>query len=388
MEITGLIPDGYTDCTGLINRAIQQLPDEGGELVLPPGDILIEKPIIIDRSKVSIRGYGREITRLLIGSSGLGFSIGHSQNQISRIRLSDLTINTTNTLSNGAGISAHLVIDIRITNCLLANLHCGIELNNASFAYITDVEIIDPGTASDKGIGVLIHGNGIHNDQYLTRVFVQSRKQVKPCDAGYRIVNTQGIWMDSCGAFHCNTGVHLMADNGKTLEHVFLSNNAIDSCVGHGFLINAGPGARARRIQSIGDWSSSNQGHGVLVDGAEGEIEDIKLLSSRLYGNGGDGVHISNTKSITIDNATIAGNGINGHSSGISIANPCELIAIRNNIIGAYSGFENTQSFAISGLDHVSRGLVTGNIFEPNRNGVFSAVSPRVLIANNLDPVN
>ncbi|KKB63835.1 hypothetical protein WM40_09185 [Robbsia andropogonis] len=379
-----IIADGYTDCSRAINRAIELLPPHGGEIVLPAGDILLRQPIRIENGRVSIRGAGREVSRLIIDSpEGTGIHIESPTGQVSRVKIADLSINTVRTLTTGAGIQIVRGYDVRVTNCLLANLYCGIDSLDSSFVYFTDCEVIDP--LAETGVGLLVHGSGVHNDQYLQRVFVQTRQQVTPCEAGIRIANSQGFWVDQCGVFHCKTGLHLLAMAGMTLEHGFLSNNAIDTCEGPGILIESGEGAVVRRIQSTSDWSCSNAGHGVILNANDGNIDDVKLMGSRVYGNGGDGIFVGNVGTLQVDNCNVAGNGRNGVSSGLSVNGRCSSLAVRNCTIGAFSGYPNTQAYALAGLDGAERAIVTGNVFEPNRLGVYASHPARALIANNLE---
>ncbi|WP_082706967.1 right-handed parallel beta-helix repeat-containing protein [Pseudomonas sp. EpS/L25] len=381
-----LIADGYTDCSAAINRMISLLPKGGGEIVLPPGDIFLRNTIRIENGPISVRGAGREVTRLIVDSpQGCAFEVGSPNGQVSRIDISNLSINTRKTLHGGAGIRLSRGYDVRISNCLIANMHCGIDAYDSSFLYITDCEILDP--AAVTGIGILIHGNGIHNDQYLQRVFVQSRKQIAPCEVGVRIANSQGFWIDQCGIFHCKTGLHLLALDNMTLEHGFLCNNAIDNCVGHGILIDSGSSGTVRRIQSSGDWSCSNQGHGILANasGESSAVDDIKFIGTRLYGNGGDGVFIGRVSMISFDSCSIAGNGRDGVSSGISIQDACDMLAVRNSTIGAFSGYQNTQSYGLTGLENSKRAIIVGNAFEPNRQGAIKSRPQQAFIVNNLE---
>jgi hypothetical protein len=237
----------------------------------------------------------------------------------------------------------------------------------------------------NQGLGILIYGDKTHNDHYLTRVFVQCRDISVPCDVGIRIANSQGFWINQCGVYHCKVGLNLLSQNGLTLEHGFLSDNAYDSCSNAGVVINSGKNGTVRRIQSIGDWSSSNNGHGILVDAADGNIDDLKFIGTRAYGNGGDGFFISNLELISIDNATISGNGRNQFSSGITIDKTCGTFILRNSLIGASSGYPNTQLYGITGIDNAQQSLVNGNIFKPNVKGAFAGSLDLNILSRNVE---
>ena len=48
----GAVGDGKTDCSKAINSAIASLPAEGGVLVIPEGDFVLDAPIVINKHNV------------------------------------------------------------------------------------------------------------------------------------------------------------------------------------------------------------------------------------------------------------------------------------------------------------------------------------------------
>ncbi|MCS2305511.1 hypothetical protein NXX23_31955 [Bacteroides ovatus] len=52
----GAIGDGKTDCSKAINSAIASLPSEGGVVVIPEGDFVLDAPIVINKHNVTIKG--------------------------------------------------------------------------------------------------------------------------------------------------------------------------------------------------------------------------------------------------------------------------------------------------------------------------------------------
>ncbi|KIZ47233.1 MULTISPECIES: NosD domain-containing protein [Rhodopseudomonas] len=379
-----IIADGYTECGALLNRAIREMPAEGGTIFLDRGHYRLEEPLQIQRNNVSIVGAGREVTCLMVDNDmGCAMVVGNSQARVSRISISDLTVNTRQGPVSGAGVQFNGAYDVQMWRCLVANMNCGVEVLDSSFVYLTDLEIIDP--RAGEGVGVLVHGDRIHNDQYLTRVFVQCPGASMPCDAGFRIANSQGIWINSCGAYHCGIGIHLVATAGRWLEHVFLAQNAADNCTGSGFQIDSAPSGMVRRVQSTGDWSSSNRGAGILVTDPDRSIHDIAFHGARIYNNGEHGMIINGGSHISIDGSSIAGNArLNPEASGIYIEK-CDVVAIRSNTIGAYSGYGPTHSYGVFGLDRVGKGLVSGNVFETSRVSTFHSLNDKVMMHGNLD---
>ena len=52
----GAVGDGKTDCSKAINSAIASLPSEGGVLVIPEGDFVLDAPIVINKNNVTLKG--------------------------------------------------------------------------------------------------------------------------------------------------------------------------------------------------------------------------------------------------------------------------------------------------------------------------------------------
>ena len=79
-----------------VQNAIDALPAEGGEVVLPAGQIIVSRPIILRRNHQTLRGEGQETVLLLADNANcpviiMGEPVNHPQ-QISHLRVSDLRI--------------------------------------------------------------------------------------------------------------------------------------------------------------------------------------------------------------------------------------------------------------------------------------------------------
>ena len=108
----GAVGDGKTDCSKAINSAIASLPAEGGVLVIPEGDFVLDAPIVINKHNVTIKGLnpGMRIGIHFAGTSDDGM------------------------LSNIIGINLHTGVKIeqaknmQIVNCWVCELPNSIEL--------------------------------------------------------------------------------------------------------------------------------------------------------------------------------------------------------------------------------------------------------------------
>lgn len=85
-----------TDCS-FIQKAINQLPEAGGEVVIPAGTFTCSLPIVIDRDRIALRGSGSAtVLRLADGANApvivMGQALPIPKVAISNISVSDLTI--------------------------------------------------------------------------------------------------------------------------------------------------------------------------------------------------------------------------------------------------------------------------------------------------------
>ena len=56
ITLAGAVGDGKTDCSTIINQMIASLPAEGGIIVIPEGDFVLDEPIVINKDNVTIKG--------------------------------------------------------------------------------------------------------------------------------------------------------------------------------------------------------------------------------------------------------------------------------------------------------------------------------------------
>ena len=56
ITLAGAVGDGKTDCSEVINRMISELPENGGTIVIPEGDFVLDSPIVLTKSNVVIKG--------------------------------------------------------------------------------------------------------------------------------------------------------------------------------------------------------------------------------------------------------------------------------------------------------------------------------------------
>ena len=92
--------DGTPDDEG-IARALRELPHSGGVAVLPPKPIVIAQPLVIDKSRVTLAGFGPS-SRIITRGEIDGVVI-RGDRPLEHILLSDFEIAAENSSANKGG---------------------------------------------------------------------------------------------------------------------------------------------------------------------------------------------------------------------------------------------------------------------------------------------
>lgn len=153
----GAVADGETDCSAAFKAAIDDLPENGGVIVVPVGDYLLDNPIEIDRNYVTIEGVNEGLrsnidydsetnpgggSKLILGDASVAIKIveGEDEGRISGVTISTLLISGgTPSDRRGTGIS---VVDdndgIRLENIVCINLTTGMSITAADAMIISE----------------------------------------------------------------------------------------------------------------------------------------------------------------------------------------------------------------------------------------------------------
>ena len=66
ITLAGAVGDGETDCSAIINELINKLPAEGGTIVIPEGDFVLDQPIVVSKNNVTIKGLDPGVRRNIV----------------------------------------------------------------------------------------------------------------------------------------------------------------------------------------------------------------------------------------------------------------------------------------------------------------------------------
>lgn len=158
ITLAGAVGDGETDCSAIINELINKLPAEGGTIVIPEGDFVLDQPIVVSKNNVTIKGLNPGFrsnidvkdptlfgpgggSKLIVRNAAAAISVGSEG--VSNLIVKDLLI-SGGTQNNGIGI--HLdkaTTGAKIQNIIGINLITGIQTAKAKKLTISDCWICE-----------------------------------------------------------------------------------------------------------------------------------------------------------------------------------------------------------------------------------------------------
>ena len=158
ITLAGAVGDGETDCSAVINKMIAELPGEGGVIVIPEGDFVLDSPILLTKSNVVIKGLNsgfrsnidvRDTTlvgpgggsKLVVRNAASAFAV--ESKDLSGIEIRDLMI-SGGAENNGVGI----LFDKATSGCVIdnvvgINLLTGVKIHEASDLTISNCWICE-----------------------------------------------------------------------------------------------------------------------------------------------------------------------------------------------------------------------------------------------------
>jgi hypothetical protein len=380
----GATGDGVTSDTAAFNAAINHINATAAHaLYIPDGTYLVGALNPITISGVSVYGdgaYGSELR----DTSGTGnlLTFGTGSVTYDGGSISNLYFNVSGTSkTSGAAIYLNKTSQTFISNIRIANHFRGIQITNSVLSWVTNVNIINP---RPLGVGILINGTS-GNDHYLRGVFIAGNPLAQPL-AGFKLDYTDATWMEGCGALSTGIGLYCSPGAGQIVQHLFLSNNAFDTCANYGMLFQGGGTGIVRRVMSTQDWSATNQLSNILIDPPNGSGFSFQGL--RCYNGQQHGIYVLGGEDVRITNSRIEGNGGGtGNYDGIYIAANVNDISVTNTRIGSAEGFSAVQRYGINIQAGTNANyIIDSNDLRGNITGAINAgaVTGPIRITNNI----
>lgn len=158
ITLAGAVGDGQTDCSEVINKMISELPEEGGVIIIPEGDFVLDSPIVLSKSNVVLKGLNSGFrsnidvkdTTLVGPGGGSKLIVRNAESAItvadeglSGIEIRDLMI-SGGTENNGVGILFEKAVSgAVIDNVVGINLLTGVEIHKATNLTISNCWICE-----------------------------------------------------------------------------------------------------------------------------------------------------------------------------------------------------------------------------------------------------
>ncbi|WP_287677815.1 glycosyl hydrolase family 28-related protein [Bacteroides sp.] len=180
----GADPTGRLDCSVLINKIISEFPESGGCVIIPEGTFVLDKPIVIDRNYITIKGLNSGMrsnidvdeckdesgpgggSKLVLRNAVYGIyvspvdDVDNLKNRISGIEIKDILISGGKS-NNGIGIYFEHDNDrCTISNIIGINLETGIIANASDAMAIKDSWLCEMKNSIEMNNGIQNTING------------------------------------------------------------------------------------------------------------------------------------------------------------------------------------------------------------------------------------
>lgn len=158
ITLAGAVGDGQTDCSEVINKMISELPAEGGVIIIPEGDFVLDSPIVLSKSNVVLKGLNSGFrsnidvkdTTLVGPGGGSKLIVRNAESAItvadeglSGIEIRNLMI-SGGTENKGVGILFEKAVSgAVIDNVVGINLVTGVEIHKATGLTISNCWICE-----------------------------------------------------------------------------------------------------------------------------------------------------------------------------------------------------------------------------------------------------
>lgn len=350
----GAMGDGVTDDTAAIQAAMNWLATNGGELYAPPGTYIVNPAgtsvlTWMTAKPFRMRGAGAGASILQTNSTANAsiFNITAGTIELSDIGLYGPTI------AAAGGTLLTTVVDHKFTRVDFCRYFNGLSLG-ANIGLLDGchfgTEFIN-GPISVSSVGV--HVNGYTGGLNITNciAYVPSTPTITPF-AGIQIVAAGGVQISNCNIIRQGTNILVNPQNGQGVASLQISNCYLDSAQNYNLWIAPGTGATVNRTFLNQVECSSSAGDGINVNGINGTVDGLLIVSSQANFCAGNGITLvgANVKNVDIVGGEHAGN----VGAGISLSSGASA-RIKGVFSGAgYGGGGNADGFFCDGSSSIS----------------------------------
>lgn len=369
--------DGETDDSESFQAAHDQLPSDGGVIVIPGGRFWRVESTIKITKPVTIMGSGSSPSTLMrstnLSSNFFHFDAESSSLQNLRIIGVGAQTSTSGTFAVTTTTNASRFY---VSNVQILNVNSGISLLSNLFSVAhTEIRNIN----SPSGVGIEIDQSGVSDGVGLiSSTVIQNADDDEPY-AGVNFKHAIGILVSDSQFMQCGHSVVMAPLSGKSVSSVKFVNVYFDTSNDGGLLISNSGGGYVQRI-TVGDsWlSSCKNGSGLrIVTGSS--VDGIRIADSEFY-DSLNGIQVDD--SVTLQNLEVEACVFAGNTEAdISMGNGASNWSVRNCRSGTSGGFGKSEN----GLyinSNCSNFMVTNNDLHEITDSSYP--SSNVIIRNNL----
>lgn len=318
---------GNSDCSSVIQAALDDIETAGGgQLILPPGKLLLCSGVRVNSNNVSIEGAGVGVTQIICTfNTDDIFKIGSSSTNINNINICNMSITSTvqRTIGGALGFyNGHNITakNLRIDNNMYAAFV--IEGGPQQFGYF--IENIE---ASSNYYAIIVGQSKGVQDLWVSKcIFGGSSK------AGMLLFNISGLYLNSIDLIGCVDGITTYPQVGQSVGALWAHTVLADTCSNNGWnIITAGGSVIEWTLDSC--WASTCTNNGMYING---DVKGISSTGFRAINNGKTGILASRATQLSFVNTNCFANSQSqvGGYNGIEIGPD-----VRHwSIVGGFSG--------------------------------------------------
>jgi len=369
--------DGVTDETDFLQRKIDSLPD-GGVLILPPGTMILSKPVLIREKSLTIRGAGAFATRLRwVAKGGLHFSDtrtwSDAKGRLASWEISDIQfeagIPNAGTALLLAPQSARLTPSVNVHNCNFQPVAAGqywnisIDVRGGHLGQISSCYFRgNPDPQATTSHHVKISGNSTafqiencHGQQSVYGVLVEDDTEGALISKCFFVENAYGY------VFNTTNGGQPMFDvrqshAASSVHPLWIKNGRSLSITGNLFVLR---GDKYEVFRTKAETPAM-----IKIDGSV--AKDISITGNALQMNDKEmkdafvGIDVAAGRNLLILGNTIAHNFSSGGETGIRFSGKTSLSLVADNIISLK---DHTKGVAVA-VSPMAKDVVVRNAFK------------------------
>ena len=361
--------DGTTDDTRAIQAALDFASNTtgGSKVYFPPGTYKITSTLSIDTAMMLCGDACAAILSCNFATGDVLYVDGSTMAGPNGFVMDGLQIQSSVTRTNNYLLNLYAVNWAHVLNCRFLSGYYGIgvtgaatnglRIKNTIILYSVNTAILISGQTSTQGC----------IDGVIKDVLIGSASSGSQSSNGIYISSAGDLTLDHVSTIWAGNGLNVTAGNGQVVQSLNVSNSYFDSGTGYGVSIATSGTGEARLVNIHNSWAASNDLSGIVINAANNS--EVNLFNCNVSNNGSEGLELANSRNVTVNGGTYAGN----TSDGISVAANVSEFKIQGANIGASGAFSGNGGYGVNIASGTSNNyLIKDNYFDTNTSGAIS----------------